>query len=148
MLGGRYISGASIVDALVKQIRTYLEENCQQLDLHIIHRFPVASCETASLLLGKILADKYPEKDIKLVKGTNSKKYEMHFWINADGNTFDITADQFKGVNAPLYGEESQVILNRFDDLELIPIQQALLENDFSNTKEEQFIEISNVIRN
>lgn len=136
------------MEVLVKATREYLEKNCQQLDLHIIHRFPVASCETASLLLGKILVDEYPDKDIKLVKGTNTNKYEMHYWISVDGFTFDITADQFDGVSAPLYGKESQVVINRFDALEILPIQQALLENDFSNTKVEEFIELSKIIRN
>ncbi|MFA0710214.1 hypothetical protein AB4615_02140 [Vibrio splendidus] len=136
------------MEKLARKTRKFLEDNCKELDLHIISRFPTNSCETTSLLLGKIISDKYPNKDVLFVKGTNSKKYEMHFWVEVDDYTFDITADQFPEMKAPLFGESSKVMLKRFDSLETMTIHQALIENDFANTKVDQFNSISAIVRN
>ncbi len=132
---------------LVKDTRKYLKKNYRELDLHIIHSFPNSGCETASLLLGKILSDAYPTKNINFVKGTNTKKYEMHFWIEVDEYTFDITADQFSGIDAPLIGNASKIIQARFSRAKRTPIKEALIGNSFSNSKVELFNHISAEVR-
>ena len=141
------LKGINGLKTLAKKLRSYFEANCRNLDLHIVSRFPKSSCETSSLVLGKILYDEFPEKEILLVKGTNTKKYEMHFWVEADGHTFDITADQFNGIEEPIYGLASSKIHKRFNCVEKIKISDALTTNSFATGCTDEFERISKEIR-
>jgi hypothetical protein len=94
--------------------RAYLENNHKILNLPFVSQFPHNSCETSSLILGKVLTTVLSLQSIFFVAATNSRKFEMHFWIEVNHSIFDITADQFEGVSGPLYGQESRIISNRF----------------------------------
>ena len=135
------------MEELAKKTRQYLECNYKELNLHCVRRFPDGSCETSSLLLGKILKDIFPEKQVLFVKGTNSQKYEMHFWVEVGDQIFDITADQFEGITEPLFGEPSDIITRRFDDLEKMSISEALTTNNFATTRQTEFEFISKEVR-
>jgi hypothetical protein len=141
------LEGINDLKTLAKKLRSYFEVNCRDLELHIVSRFPKNSCETSSLVLGKILCDEFPEKEILLVKGTNTKKYEMHFWVEAGGHTFDITADQFSGIEGPIYGPASSKIYKRFNYIEKMKISEALAINSFATGCTAEFERISKEIR-
>lgn len=132
---------------LAQRTRDYLDKNCKKLDLHLNRRFPHGSCETSSLVLGKVLSDAFPEKVIFWVKGTNSSEFEMHFWVEAEGVPFDITADQFEGIIEPLYGKPSNIISDRFDQVEKIPIFEALQSNNYATSCRDLFNIVSSEIR-
>ena len=133
--------------ALVRKTRDYLEKNCKKLDLHCISRFPDGSCETSSLLLSKVLIEEFPEKKVLFVKGTDTIKYEMHFWVEVEDYIFDITADQFAGIKEPLWGKSSNRISERFDEVEKIGISEALKTNRFATTRREQLNKAASEIR-
>ncbi|MEZ8107298.1 hypothetical protein [Vibrio cortegadensis] len=132
---------------LAEKLRVYLKENRKELDLHRVRLFPSGSCETTSLLLGKIIQDEYPNEDIYFIEGTNSSKYEQHFWIEVGSLTFDLTADQFGEVDVPSYGNAINEIRTRFDKVEKKKISDALKSNDYATGKVEEFARISKVIR-
>ncbi|MDS1828853.1 hypothetical protein QX223_21455 [Vibrio vulnificus] len=132
---------------LAEKLRCYLEENRKELDLHRVRLFPRGSCETTSLLLGKIIQDEYPNEDVYFIEGTNSSYYEKHFWIEVGSLTFDLTADQFDEVDAPSYGNPIKEIQTRFDKVEKQSIGEALRCNDYATGKIEEFARISTVIR-
>lgn len=70
--------------------------------------FPRNCCEIASLILGKILIDEYPEKEIVMVKAERAE-HGRHFWLKAEEKIFDITADQFEEIELPIIGEGRKV---------------------------------------
>ena len=70
--------------------------------------------------------------EVILAKGTNTSEYEMHFWIEADDLVFDITADQFDGINSVVIGELPEIIAQRFDSVERMKINNPLEINDFA----------------
>lgn len=131
---------------LAQRTRIFFEENHRNLNLHFISNFPHNSCETSSLLLGKVLFDTFPQKHIFFVVGTNSSKFERHFWIEVQKRTFDITADQFENITKPIYGKTSQIITNRFDNIQKVPINEALNENKFATSRVEEFNQIVDII--
>jgi hypothetical protein len=135
------------LETLARHTRKYLELNCKIVDLHIIKSFPFKSCETSSLVLGKVLSDAYPYEDIYFVKGTNTYKYEMHFWIEVGDLTFDITADQFEGIVNPIYGKASKLISSRFGDVDKEKITTTLTKNDFATSRAEEMNRVVNEIR-
>jgi hypothetical protein len=136
-----------LVEYLARTTRRYLKTNCKNLDLPFVHRFPVSCCEITSLLLGKILTDEFPMKKVVFVKGTNTSKYEMHFWIEVDDLVLDITADQFENIDSFVIGVLPEIIINRFDEVEKIGIIKELERNSLATKHIGIFEQISIEIR-
>ncbi|MBX9712576.1 MAG: hypothetical protein K2X58_02355 [Pseudomonadaceae bacterium] len=93
----------SLINLAVKT-RSYLEDHKETLDLPLISRFPTESCEIASLVLGYIFKEEYPGIDVFIVKAEKANS-GRHFWIEAKGNIFDLTADQLDHIKSPIFGE-------------------------------------------
>ena len=73
-------------------------EAADRSGLHItLHRFPVGSCGVASEILAQVLRKRWPEAKLMLVRGELRRGGELwsHAWLELDGITIDITADQF-----------------------------------------------------
>ena len=136
-----------MLENLVIKTRRYIETNFTKLDLPFVNKFPNSCCEIVSLLLGKIIIDEFPMKDVVFVKGTNTSRYEMHFWIEVGDLVFDITADQFENINSFVIGELPEVLIKRFDDLEKTEIIKALKINDLANNHSSVLEQISIEIR-
>jgi len=135
------------MNKIALKLREFLIVNCKNLDLHRVRLFPHGSCETSSLLLGKILQDVFPMEDIYFVEGTNSQQNEQHYWIEVRDQVFDITADQFEEVNEPSFGNVIDHIQERFDVKERVKINMALLSNNYASGSTEEFSRISESIR-
>jgi len=134
------------MEKIVIKTREFFEKNCKDLDLHMVGQFPINSCETSSLVLGKVLFKAFPDKNIDFVEGYNFEKDERHFWIEADGLTFDITADQFDGINKPLFGTPNKLISKMFESVERFPISEQLSINSFATSKKVEITQVVNEI--
>lgn len=90
---------AAVVRDVACRFRSALERG--GLCLPILARFPAGACGAASELLGQYLID----------SGLGHWRYRMgfqcdslaaHAWLERDGLTLDITADQFRDVAEPV----------------------------------------------
>ena len=62
--------------------------------------YPWNCCEWTSLLLAKYLIEYKEYEDISLLRGENKyKKSIRHVWLEVNGVTVDITANQFSSTN-------------------------------------------------
>ena len=122
-----------MIETAVK-VRNIFENNGQDIDLPSFWRFPVGCCEGASLFLGKVLHDLFPKSIIEYVKGY-SRDGEMHFWLLVDGLIFDLTADQFPSIKAPILGMSCSPLTTKFSDTEVIPISEAFAKSDVTNAE-------------
>ena len=138
MRGALCCKGGTIKQLAIKT-RKYLEENCKSVDLHMVRRFPFNSCETTSLLLGKIIKSLYPSKNVYFVDGECKSGGGRHFWLEIDNLCFDLTADQFETVKAPFYGVCIEDHAVYFLKNSVTDIDVQFLENDFFTSKFEQF---------
>ncbi len=75
-----------------------------------IHDFPKGACEITSYIYAKLLHEQMPCKDIKLVSG--SYDGESHYWVNVNDLVYDLTFDQFKEVDEPLFEAATDSITN------------------------------------
>jgi hypothetical protein len=116
-----------------KKVRDFFEIANRNIDLPNFWRFPTDSCEGASLFLGNILKELFPESKVAYIKGYNPSG-RIHFWLNVDGLIFDITADQFPGVDFPIYASKVQPLEIEFNDLVIQPIEEAFLKSDVTNS--------------
>ena len=138
LLAKRYVLGVSIKDLAI-HTREFLVNNCKTLDLHMVGRFPFNSCETTSLLLGKAISNKYPSKEVLFVDGHCKNGKGRHFWIEADGLCFDLTADQFNNIQRPFYGVAHSEHSNYFLADTKSNLVSELDSNSFYTSKTEQF---------
>ena len=105
----------------------------------MVGRFPFNSCETTSLLFGKLIRDAFPSKEVYFVDGFFQNSRERHFWIEIQGLCFDLTADQFKEIDFIFYGDEINKHNKYFSTNSKTNIDTQLLENDFYTSKKQQF---------
>ncbi|MEZ8097227.1 hypothetical protein ACED51_24280 [Photobacterium swingsii] len=135
------------MEELTKCLRSYLKVHHKNIELPRLRLFPKGSCETSSLLLGKLLKSEFPDNEVWFVEGRNSNSNERHFWIEINNKTFDITLDQFDGIESPLYGVRSSFIESRFSEVEKILIDDALKTNDYAYNNVSMFECILNDVR-
>ncbi|MCZ2809228.1 MAG: hypothetical protein O2V44_07740 [Candidatus Bathyarchaeota archaeon] len=107
-----------------------MEANHADLDLPFLSMFPRNCCEIASLVLGKVLIDEYPEKEIFMVKAERAG-HGRHFWLKSGKEIYDITADQFEDVDLPVIGESYSPLAKKYKAYEISEIRSELAENDF-----------------
>jgi len=111
------------------KIRELFNKAQGNIDLPGFWRFPTGACEGATLFLGNILKELFPESEITYVKGYKPSG-SMHFWLDVDGFIYDITADQFPEIEAPIFGGETQPLEAIFSRLEKTAIEVAFLKSD------------------
>lgn len=116
-----------------KKIRGFFEKAQGNIDLPGFWRFPTGACEGASLFLGYMLKELFPESNIDYIKGYKISGM-MHFWLDIDGFIYDITADQFPQVDSPIYAARVQPLAAIFNDLEIQPIKEAFHKSDVTNS--------------
>lgn len=118
-----------------KKIRGVFETAHSQggIDLPGFFRFPLGACEGASLFHGNMLKELFPESEVAYVKGYKSNG-EMHFWLDVDGLVYDITADQFSGISAPIFGAVMHPLEADFCEIVKHPIEDAFLNSDVTNS--------------
>jgi len=102
------------------------------IDLPFFHSFPTNCCESASIFLGKFLADRYPNSAVLIVIGTNSAS-EQHFWVEINDLVFDITADQYKNISAPIYGKKTHPLEKTFTKTIKILAEEAFQQFDLAS---------------
>lgn len=114
------------------RIRELFEKAMGDIDLPGFWRFPTGACEGASLFLGNTLKEHFPASEIEYVKGYKPNG-EMHFWLVVNGLIFDITADQFKNIKDPIFGQTHQPLEAQFSDTEKQSIEDAFKSSDVTN---------------
>ncbi|ADG10178.1 hypothetical protein B7G68_08735 [Caulobacter segnis] len=82
---------------LAHRFRRAIEDGAPLKRDIIFERFPYGSCGDAALLLGRFLREQ-GAVDVRYVLGTRKlgDSWSSHAWLNVDGLTVDITADQFE----------------------------------------------------
>lgn len=85
-----------------------------ELNLPFLHSFPQNSCQIASYLFAKITQDKYPASNIRIIEGADYKNAESHYWVLVDGYVYDLTGDQFDGIDGPIIGANENILAERF----------------------------------
>lgn len=81
---------------LAQMFRRAIENGAPLSHDIIFERFPNGSCGDAALLLGRFLRE-HGAGAVRYVLGTRrlGDSWSSHAWLNVDGLTVDITADQF-----------------------------------------------------
>lgn len=102
------------------------------IDLPFFHSFPTNCCESSSIFLGKFLADRYPNSTVLIVRGANSAS-EQHFWVEINGLVFDITADQYTNILAPIYGQETNPLEKTFIKTSKTLAEEAFQQFDLAS---------------
>ncbi len=123
---GRQVVKADI-DQSACRLVTFLDNNrkAEIFKFPFSYSFPMNSCQGTSLLFKFLLEEKYGIDRAVIVKGTKRNRYESHYWVELDGNIYDLTAHQFRGVREPIIGETYSPLKRRF------PTQVADREYDF-----------------
>ena len=121
---------------LAKNVRTYLEDNCHNIKLPFIHKFPKDCCEVTTLILASAISKNKLNSTYFVAKGYDRANDVWHYWLEAEGNIIDITADQFG--RDLLFGSIENWNHNKFSDYELISPIEFLSNNEIflSNIKE------------
>ncbi len=96
------------VKEVAQIFRSIYENEMEKLEITYFSSFPKNCCEGASFFFGLYIMYKFPNSTIEIVKGTNDSPAdsECHIWVEVDGLVFDLTADQFEGIDEPIYGKE------------------------------------------
>lgn len=86
--------------------------------------FPRNACESVSMIFTFLVEERYGVRDAAIIRGTDPKKYEHHFWVRAHSRIYDLTAQQFRG-HRPILGAVATPLARRFKE------QQEMHEADF-----------------
>jgi len=79
--------------------------------------FPRNACKSVSVIFAFLVEERYGVQDAVIIRGTDSKKYEHHFWVRASGRIYDLTAQQFCGLR-PILGSLTTPLALRFTEQE------------------------------
>lgn len=79
------------------------------------HSYPRNCCESVSMIFSYLLEDKYRLPNITIIRGTKPRLHEHHFWVQAAGSLYDLTAHQFPG-RRPILGVERHALFARFPE--------------------------------
>lgn len=112
-------------------LRALFETHKNSIDLPFFHDFPKNSAEGASVYLAFLASEKYPTLPIDVVYASNQAG-ERHHWVEVNGQIYDITADQFEGITAPIYGESTSPLQQSFPLLERKSASLAALDFETS----------------
>ena len=101
---------------IAKMVRQCFDMHHEELELPFFEDFPKNCCESSSCLFAFYLSLKFIGHDIYVVHGTSKCGQENHIWVEVDKLIFDLTADQFEEVQAPIFGETNSVLLSEFSE--------------------------------
>lgn len=101
-----------------KDLRLVFENTHNELDeigIPFFYSFPKNSCQGASVYLSLFLTWIFPDASISVVKGSNRKRDEHHYWVELNNEVYDLTNDQFDdwlgeryhGLDLPVYAEKN-----------------------------------------
>lgn len=80
-----------------RALRRFLEDNreAEWVRFFGASDFPHNCCEGTSCLLADVLEEAFGLTDVTVVEGYNRPDDERHYWVEAGGLIYDLTADQF-----------------------------------------------------
>lgn len=108
-----------------------MRKNHSEIDAPFFARFPNNCCEPASVILGIILARRYPRQLFHIIESEVIFRQGMHFWIEAGGSVYDITCDQFDFFGEPIIGGSRSSLSQHFSVCEETEIQEKLVNYDW-----------------
>ncbi|WP_417502864.1 hypothetical protein [Marinobacter sp.] len=120
-------------EVLVRHVREYMQNNRSEIDAPFFSGFPNNCCESASILLGIVLARCYPKQQVYFIKSEVIFGQGMHFWIEAGGSVYDITCDQFKSFSEPIIGGSRSELSQYFSVSEQTEIEKKLVNYDWKD---------------
>jgi hypothetical protein len=91
--------------------------------------FPRNACESVSMIFPFLVEERYGIADTAIIRGTDPKKYEHHFWVQVGDRIYDLTAQQFRGRRSIL-GAAATPLAARFKE------QREMHEVDFVDREE------------
>lgn len=85
------------------QVRKALEDAAKRnmLPDQMFYRFPHGACLTSTIVLAQYLLRFDDNNSFLIVRGWNQKT--SHAWLEYNGYTIDVTADQFPEIDEPVY---------------------------------------------
>ncbi|WP_350225412.1 hypothetical protein [Vibrio parahaemolyticus] len=92
--------------------------------LPFFKHFPQNCCEHTSVFLGFYINLVFPELETEIVRGRKESVHglQYHFWLEINGQVVDLTVDQFKGYNVPIYAENTHPLSGEFVEDKREPI--------------------------
>ncbi|MEC4727680.1 hypothetical protein HWQ46_19220 [Shewanella sp. D64] len=111
-----------------QRLRGIFEAEAANIELPNFIHFPKNCCQLASLYLGVLINARFPTAHIELIHGCNKLMHENHYWLVVNGFSYDITADQFDGVNMPLYAGLSNPLMASFSTQQSTELMLAFNE--------------------
>ncbi len=100
-------------EQLARATRHVFHQHHEKLTgLPFFSSFPLNYCQGASVVFGILVRFLPTQHAVTVVKGNTRDGRESHYWLEIDGQVYDLTLDQFKdtlgsrfeGIDAPLYG--------------------------------------------
>lgn len=107
---------------VAKLLHTIFQQYHERMDLPFFCTYPLNCCQGASILLGQLTLDLYPNTEITIAKGSSRKDDNHHYWLEVDKKIFTLTVEQFVSwmdkkyhcPASPIYGEKKHSLANYF----------------------------------
>ena len=117
-----------------KRVRAVFQKNGDKINLPFFSSFPKNSCRGASIYLGYLLNERFPDSMVQLIHGLHRYQNEHHYWLEVDGYTFDITADQFDQYSSPIYASLANPLQAYFSVVERSCVTKSYIGYDLEET--------------
>ena len=69
---------------LAKNVRAYLLENKDSIELPFIYKFPKDCCETTSIVLAAAIQKHHPENNAQVSIAYDRNNDEWHYWLETE----------------------------------------------------------------
>ncbi|XHS01426.1 hypothetical protein ACFB49_30310 [Sphingomonas sp. DBB INV C78] len=81
------------IAASARALVAFLDANVKTRTLRYTYHFwfPRNCCEGASIIFKYLLEEKYGLADARVIRGTDPRNGERHFWVRAGGLAYDLT---------------------------------------------------------
>lgn len=83
------------------------------------HSYPRNCCESVSMIFSYLLERKYGIENVTIIRGTKPRLHEHHFWVQAAGSLYDLTAHQFPGYR-PILDVQRHALFDSFPEHRII----------------------------
>lgn len=119
------------ITASAERLLTFLDLNRVEdiFEFPFSYSFPRNACESVSMIFAFLVEERYGVRDAAIIRGTDPKRYEHHFWVRVRGRIYDLTAQQFRS-RGPILGAVATPLARRFKE------QQEMHEADFIDQAE------------
>jgi len=131
-----------------KRVRAVFQSGREKIDLPFFSGFPKNSCRGASIFLGYLLNERFPDSRVQLIHGSNQYKNEHHYWLEVDGYIFDITADQFDQFSSPIYASLTNPLQTYFSVVERSCVIKSYIGYDLEETLKTDILRNLNILLN